>query len=90
MRTIWKFTLAIAEEQTIDGPRTMRPLKLAKQSGDPTLWAEVETEDLYVPHKILMFGTGHELPADLRVEDHIGTVFDGGFVWHFFMPGVAK
>lgn len=90
MRTIWKFTLAIVAEQTIDGPRTLRPLKLDKQFGDPTPWVEVETEDINVPHKILMFGTGHELPADLRVEDHIGTIFDGPFVWHFFLPGVTK
>lgn len=62
MKTIWKFSLGVMDEQTIPMPIGAHILHVARQGGVPQLWAEVMTNTPTSPRVIRMFGTGHPMP----------------------------
>ena len=77
MRTIWKYPLG----RVLALPDGARLIKVARQAGELTLWALVDTEAPLAPHHFEVCGTGHPAPPD---SSYVGTVFDEPFVWHVF------
>lgn len=59
MRTIWKYKLAVSDEQRIIGP-LVKPLSVGVQGSDIVLWAIVDPD--FKEHRVLRVltrGTGH-------------------------------
>ena len=82
MRTIWKFPLRIASVQTIDIPADYHFLHMGMDGeGVRCLWFMVDPESSKMELEIIMVGTGQDVP---HVGDFIGTVMQGGYVWHYF------
>lgn len=82
MRSIWKQRLEpISQTQTLRWPQGARVVKVTMQDGCITLWADVETRVLSVPHNYVVRDTGHEVP---KGGIYISTCFHGPFVWHVF------
>lgn len=89
MRTIYKFPLAVTDEQQIEMPRGSRFLGVETQGGVLYLWAIVETENPRYRHAFYVVGTGNPLPVDAVESTYLGTVDEGPFVWHVFDGGPA-
>lgn len=84
MKTIWKFTLERTDKQYVDRmPATAKVIHVGMQDGKITLWAIVNPNDVTLPRCYRIVGTGNPFP-DADKWAHIGTVFDGPFVWHVF------
>jgi len=88
MKTIWKFPLQSADQQTIKMPAGAELLSVQVQRETVCLWAKVDPEAAREPRVIAIFGTGHELPEDestFRLE-FIDTfqLHDGALVFHAF------
>lgn len=88
--TIWKFPLAIADEQIIEWPEINRPLAVQVQNGTPCLWLLVDPEARKIRVRVRIFGTGHPgiIPSDL----YVGTfqIHGGNLVFHVFLAGVVS
>lgn len=84
MQTVWKFTIGIIGEQSLDVPEGVRFIHARQHLQTIDLWAEVDTEADTVPRRIRVHGTGH--PQDPGW-DYIGTTFDDpvGLVWHVYI-----
>lgn len=91
-RRIWKYELAITDEQKIEVPPGFKPLHVGAQ---PTrlgglqlcLWAEVNegtgsTDNM--PLLVRVIGTGNAMP-DMSDFGYVGTVQMGLFVWHVYV-----
>ncbi len=91
MKTVWKYTLLIEDEQTITVPRGSEILHVANQFADYQnqieIWLRVPVADdvEMVQRRIRIAGTGHPV-ADWP---HVGTVItlNGQLVWHVFDGG---
>ncbi len=83
--TIYKYPLLILDEQDIEMPIGAGILTVQMQSGQPCLWALVDTERPMSKRKVLIRGTGH--PCD-GVKDYcyLGTfqMKGGELVFHVF------
>jgi len=85
MTKIYKYTIILAEYQTIQVPKGATILCAQMQNDNLWVWAEVdtnperETED----RDIYVYGTGHEMYYDIP-QRYISTVQDRGFVWHVY------
>lgn len=79
---VWKYPLLVQEEQVIWMPEGAKVILLAMQGAVPTLWAMLDPEKVAVPRRIVLHGTGHEF--DATGLEHLGSVVDGRFVWHYF------
>lgn len=80
--TIWKFE--VTHFNTHISAPVQRFLTVQKQGNTLVVWAVV---DLSAPSKgytISTIGTGWEFGDEVRTENYISTVQDGGYVWHFF------
>ena len=86
MTTVYKYPLALRDgKQTIAMPSGARVLTVADQRGEPTLWAQVDTDSQVCSRAFVVVGTGH--PISTRYGDsliYVGTAFCGGFVWHVY------
>lgn len=89
MKTIYKYSLQVAETQLIDMPQDSKLLCVQIQSGIPCIWAIVDPEKPMRTRKIIMGGTGTHDPLqfelDQREAAYIGTVQVGRYVWHYFV-----
>lgn len=87
MSEVWKFPLAIDDEQTVYMPEDADLLHVAEQAGTLCLWARViPTGQRTVGRVIVIRGTGHPI----WTQPHVGTVLaSNGFVWHVFDGGEA-
>jgi hypothetical protein len=88
-KTIWKYTLLVEDEQTLEMPEGARLLTVQIQHGRQQLWALVDDAEKLVSRAIATRGTGH--PADGLDEcDYLGTyqLSDGALVFHVFDRGV--
>lgn len=93
---IWKFPLKAG--QAVDftvpdfkmlGPH-FKPLSVQMQHGVPTLWALVNEDGSWTRRvRVALFGTGWNIPPYGKLE-YIGTVQDGGDVWHAFLIPVDQ
>ena len=68
-------------------PTTLLPLgaeiiKFGIQSGNPMIWAIVDTDAPLEPRCFNVYGTGIDLPEDHG--RHRGTAMYGDIVWHCF------
>ena len=84
MKTIFKYTLHMFSEQTIDMPKGAQLLTAQMQNGVPCVWALVDTNADDAKRTIFIHGTGHEI-----IHDHpwVATFQDRAFVWHVFDGG---
>lgn len=82
---IFKWTLAIKNEQTIELPLGSKILSVQMQGDSPRLWALVdEHQERKQSRRIAVYGTGHHLPDDPG--EYLGTfqVYGGELVFHAF------
>lgn len=82
---IFKYTLEITSDQTVQMPQGAWILSVANQGGNLCLWAMVDIDCNLHPRHIEVIGTGHRVVQDMGVErTFIGTVLINQFVWHVF------
>lgn len=86
MKSIWKYTLAVKDEQSILMPRGAKVLTVQAQRDDVCLWAEVEAEAPKEPRVFRVFGTGQPLCSDDRSRTYVGTaqLLRLGLVFHVY------
>lgn len=84
MNTIYKYPLAVLDEQEVSMPGRAVVLCAQIQSGALCLWARVWTESPLEKRTFLIVGTGNSFPESKLPPKHIGTVQNGPFVWHVF------
>ena len=63
-------------------PEGAEILHVGDQNGTITIWALVDVETEFLYREFIIVGTGQQIPYDKYT--HIGTVFQGSFVWHIF------
>lgn len=82
MRVVHKYTIRNSlEPQLVTVPSRAALLTAAMQGDQICVWFQVEPESPPITHTWLVVGTGHPIVDEAR---HVGTVFDGAFVWHIF------
>jgi len=83
--TIWKFPLAITDEQRPVMPVGAEPLTVQMQDGELAMWARVDPGALQRSRAVYVYGTGQPAPRESAA--YLGTVqqFDGKLVWHVFV-----
>ena len=85
MKTIWKFSLEIKDEQEVLIPKKSKFLSLIEQSGIPTIYYLVNPDNLKEHKRFIILGTGHvHTDNDLNGLVFLGTVNCPPFVWHVF------
>ena len=86
MKAIWKYPLKIESKQTLEMPGTgPKLLSVQMQAGVPCLWAVVEPNSEQKSVVVIdIVGTGHILEEDDTERYFLGTVQQGGLVWHVF------
>ena len=84
MRTIWKFSIALHNEQFVQMPKGAVVLSAQVQNGILCLWADIETHNDNETRHIYINGTGNPIqqPADAR---YVSTVIMDAFVWHVYV-----
>lgn len=84
---IFKYPLQVAPINLLQLPKESKIIHVAIQMpAGICLWCEVpRPDDIHdvEERKIVVYGTGHEIPDSLKVE-HLGTVMDGPYVWHVY------
>lgn len=78
MRKVFKYPVS---EGIAIMPAGSKFVHFAMQNGEFMAWFEVDEEFPMVQRKIRIFGTGVAIPQFAK---HLGTVLDGGFVWHLY------
>lgn len=86
MRTVWKFSLRIANSQSVMMPRGAKILSVQAQGpSDVCLWALVNDEEVKKePRNICIHGTGHEIYDGEMVYINTFQTHDGALIWHVF------
>jgi hypothetical protein len=80
---IWKFPIAITDAQVVSMPFNAEVISVQFQRGDLVLWAKgCSGDQVQLPRVFCIYGTGHPMFDVDR--DYVGTVQDGGLVWHVF------
>lgn len=89
MRQVWKYRLELVGHQVLHMPAGAELLHLGIQPASTVaddssivLWADVDPAVGVVPREFYVRGTGHGIPDD--VQQYVGTVQQGSFVWHVF------
>ncbi len=82
MKTIFKYQLALTDEQTISLPVDAKILSIQEQGEYIFAWVSLDTDQPKWGRKIYIAGTGNSFDCEsLR---HITTLQMGDMVWHFF------
>ena len=83
MEKIYKYILAVTDEQVIYLPQGATLLTVQVQHGVPCLWAKVNPDSPNEEHRIIIKGTGHSLE---EVGEYLGTfqLYSGELVFHAF------
>ena len=81
MKTIYKYTLTGRYTTEIEMPVGAEIIHFAEQQGQYCIWAMVNPDADKEKRTFTVVGTGWELDDDVD-HRHIGSVFDGPFVWH--------
>ena len=76
MKTIYKYSLT---QMNIQMPTGAQILHCAMQGDTYCLWALVDTDAPTENRSFRVLGTGWEVTENMA---HIGTCFEGSFVWH--------
>lgn len=83
MKTIWKYTLAIIDEQVLEMPGGATILTAQMQGRGLCLWAIVFPKRPLKQRTIRIIGTGNDMPTDMELVP-IATAQMGSLVWHVF------
>lgn len=84
MSVIYKYPILLGDN-IIQVPAHSKILDIQKQHGEYQAWIMIFDKDSPLENiDIVTLGTGHVVPDNVRLVDHISTVVDGVFVWHFF------
>jgi len=86
MKTIYKYPLLLESSiHEVELPMGAEIVHVGVQApGVLTFWAIVNTDNDNELRRFDIRGTGHQLPDYASKDAHIGTAFDGEFVWHLF------
>ena len=94
--TIFKYILPPirhwkGDEVSIPTLAMPEPLYLAKMDGDLCLWVRGFDIEDGGSLRLRVCGTGHPAPAPIDA-DHVSTLIEPPFVWHFFAfkPGARR
>ena len=84
METIWKYRLGAVSVETLAVPLGGGILCVQVQDEYPCLWIRVDPTKAKVERKIMIFGAGHDLPANAG--EYIGTfqISNGDYIFHVF------
>ena len=82
MKSVWKYSLELTDEQTLLVPSDFQILKVGVQDNVIQAWALVTPGDPSHMIKIRISGTGH--PIDTLGFRYIDSVFQAQFVWHIW------
>ncbi len=87
MRSVFKYPLAIVNEQTIDIPggfAEYKPLFVAEQNETLCLWCECSPNLDKEPVVVYIYGTGEEIDGG---DVYVGSVLmhGGSAVWHVYV-----
>lgn len=91
---IWKFPLETANDgdaefvSVLTMPRLATVLTVQMQRGVPCLWAQVNPANETEMVRVLIVGTGHPLPADIRDDYYYAGTFqvpELALVFHVFI-----
>lgn len=72
MRSIYKFSVPIKDDFTLELPKGAKPLAVQVQHGKPMLWVMVDPDEPTETRSFRLAGTGHPL-ADGVDYRHVGT-----------------
>ena len=88
MKTIWKFPLGVADEQTIEMPQGAKVLAVQVQGEQVCVWVLVDPHADKERRTFYIVGTGHDLWDDWGRLRHLGTfqLRGGALVFHVFEP----
>lgn len=84
MRSIWKFPLPVAPDDTVAEvtmPEGAQIVHFGRQGDTPTVWALVDSDNVQETRRFRVYATSQPLPRGAR---HVGTFTAGRFVWHVF------
>lgn len=85
MKTIFKYSLALIDEQEVQMPGSPELFKVGLDpAGELCVWALVDPKQPQRLQKFFVVGTGYPVPRDAH--NWIGRVNQGAFVWHVFTP----
>lgn len=88
--TVYKYVLALTDEQNVSMPQNAVFLSCQMQRGDICLWALVEEKYPTEQRVIRIYGTGNPISNPMWPGTFIATVQDRSFVWHVFDGGVRQ
>lgn len=87
-KVIWKFPIKIGSYCELQIPKDGQILTVQEQFNEPMVWALVNPESLKETRRLIVVGTGHEIPDLVQnvIKKYIGTFqTDGGnYVFHVF------
>ena len=84
MKVVYKYEVSPERGKSVELPADARIIHVGEQGDILMLWAEHGWPDANTSHVTRhfdVFGTGQPIPEDAR---HLGTFFDGPFVWHVY------
>lgn len=87
MKTIYKYSIPLAERPLIELPIHATILHIAEQHpGELYLWALVDTNQMRDTElkQLVLVGTGHEVPDEPIKHLQTCVTLNGAFVWHIF------
>lgn len=83
MKTVYKYPLRIASEQTIALPHGFQILHFGLDPQEtPCIWVLVEPDNRPVAMTFYTYGTGQ--PFKKPHDNYVGTIVKNLFVWHLF------
>ena len=85
MKTIWKYTILLTDDQTVRMPEGATILSAQVQKGSICLWALVDPSATQTKERAIeVFGTGNPIePGNRQFISTVQTAA-GAFVWHVF------
>lgn len=82
---IWKWSLRVVDEQTLELPEGAQILDVQIQDRMPQLWALVDSTRPKRPRKIAIYGTGHPVPDNPGTYIASFQMNGGALVFHAFV-----
>mgnify|MGYP006935515294 CR=1 FL=1 len=90
MKSVWKYPLALIDEQDVIAPAGAVPLSVQMQRSLPCVWMLVDPAVGSVPYRVRIVGTGHEITTPIG--EFLGTMqtSNGSLVWHVFIEALQE
>lgn len=81
---IWKYGLAVVDEQIIRTRSVRRFLDVQVQGDTPCLWVQVDEEGVEESWRIRIIGTGNPMPENPGIFCGTFQWYNGALVFHAF------